>query len=199
MSANIHFISAGAGSGKTFSLTQKLEKLLSAGEVKPAGVIATTFTKLAAGELKERVRAALITAGKLDVANQMEQSLIGTVNGVCGDILRRFAFEAGMPPDQQVLDDLQGDVLFYQAMERALVDNKQLIRDMNSTCHRLQIITRKQQLNWRAEVKSIADAARANQAEHGGFTDVNVPSEHRDACKCWQDLRDDTISHNLPT
>ena len=162
MSANIHFISAGAGSGKTFSLTQKLEKLLSAGEVKPAGVIATTFTKLAAGELKERVRAALITAGKLDVANQMEQSLIGTVNGVCGDILRRFAFEAGMPPDQQVLDDLQGDVLFYQAMERALVDNKQLIRDMNSTCHRLQIITRKQQLNWRAEVKSIADAARAN-------------------------------------
>ena len=44
MSANIHFISAGAGSGKTFSLTRKLEKLLSAGEVKPAGVIATTLS-----------------------------------------------------------------------------------------------------------------------------------------------------------
>ena len=33
---------------------------------------------------------------------------------------------------------------------------------MNATCHRLQIIDRQQQLNWRAEIKNIADAARAN-------------------------------------
>ena len=110
MSAAIHFISAGAGSGKTFSLTQKLEQLLSSQQVAPAGVIATTFTKLAAGELKERVRGALVEAGQLRVANQMEQALIGTVNSVCGDILRRFAFEAGMPPDQQVLEDLKNNV-----------------------------------------------------------------------------------------
>jgi ATP-dependent helicase/nuclease subunit A len=160
--ANIHFISAGAGSGKTYSLTQKLEKLLSSQQVSPAGVIATTFTKLAAGELKERVRSKLIESGQLSVANQMEQALIGTVNGVCGELLKRFAFEAHMPPDQQVLDEAQGDLLFYQAMERALADNKPLIRQMNATCHRLQIINRQQQLNWRAEIKSIADAARAN-------------------------------------
>ena len=162
MSTNIHFISAGAGSGKTYSLTQKLEELLSSGRVSPAGVIATTFTKLAAGELQQRVRSALIDAGHLSVANQMEQSLIGTVNSVCGELLRRFAFEAGMPPDQQVLEDTQGDVLFYQGMERALVDDKPLIRQMNATCHRLQIINRQMQLDWRAEVKRIADAARAN-------------------------------------
>lgn len=162
MSDNIHFISAGAGSGKTYSLTHKLEELLSSKEVAPAGVIATTFTKLAAGELKERVRGALIEAGQLQVANQMEQALIGTVNSVCGDLLHRFAFEAGMPPDQQVIEETQADVLFYQAMERALADNTLLIRQMNATCHRLQIIDRQMQLNWRAEVKSIADAARAN-------------------------------------
>ncbi|EED31272.1 putative UvrD/REP helicase [gamma proteobacterium NOR5-3] len=161
-SSNIHFISAGAGSGKTYSLTQKLEQLLSSQEVSPAGVIATTFTKLAAGELKERVRSKLIESGQLGVANQMEQALIGTVNGVCGDLLRRFAFEAHMPPDQLVLDEAQGDLLFYQAIEHALATNKPLIRKMNATCHRLQIIDRSRQLNWRAEVKSIADAARAN-------------------------------------
>jgi ATP-dependent helicase/nuclease subunit A len=161
-SANIHFISAGAGSGKTYSLTQKLQTLLSSGTVTPDGVIATTFTKLAAGELQERVRGALIEAGQLTVANQMEQALIGTVNSVCGEILRRFAFEAGMPPDQQVLEEAQGAVLFYQAMERALANNTLLIRQMNATCHRLQILDQQQQLNWRAEVKSIADAARAN-------------------------------------
>jgi ATP-dependent exoDNAse (exonuclease V) beta subunit len=104
----------------------------------------------------------LIEAGQLHVANQMEQALIGTVNSVCGDILHRFAFEAGMPPDQQVIEETQGDMLFYQAMERALAQNTLLIRQMNATCHRLQIIDRQNQLNWRGEVKRIADAARAN-------------------------------------
>ena len=162
MTSNIHFISAGAGSGKTYTITEQLEALLSNGQVSPAGVIATTFTKLAAGELKERVRSKLIEAGKLAVANQMEQSLIGTVNGVCGELLRRFAFEAGMPPDQQVLDEKQGDILFFQAMEQALSENKALIREMNAVCNRLQIVDRQQRLKWRAEIKSIADSARAN-------------------------------------
>ena len=163
MSSNIRFISAGAGSGKTYSLTRKLEELLSSKDVSPAGVIATTFTRLAAGELKERVRGRLIEAGQLGVANQMEQALIGTVNGVCGEILKRFTFEAKMPPDQQVLDDAQGDILFYRAMERALADNTLLIRQMNTVCHRLQIVDqRTKQLLWRQEVKKIADAARAN-------------------------------------
>lgn len=169
MHSNIHFISAGAGSGKTYTLTQKLEKLLSSKKVSPAGVIATTFTRLAAGELKERVRGNLIEAGHLGVANQMEQALIGTVNGVCGEILKRFTFEAKMPPDQQVLDEAQGDMLFYRAMERALADDTGLIRKMNTVCHRLQIIDqRKKQLLWRQEVKKIADAARANNqsAQH---------------------------------
>ena len=37
MTANIQFISAGAGSGKTFTLTRKLEDLLKNASVKPAG------------------------------------------------------------------------------------------------------------------------------------------------------------------
>ncbi|MEA3413721.1 MAG: UvrD-helicase domain-containing protein [Pseudomonadota bacterium] len=163
MNTNIRFISAGAGSGKTYSLTRELEELLSKGQVTPAGVIATTFTKLAAGELQERVRSALIEAGQQTVANQMEQALIGTVNSVCGELLRRFAFEAGLPPDQQVLDESQGDVLFYQAMELVLDSDRPLIRQMNAACHRLQIIDhRKKHQLWRQEVKKIADAARVN-------------------------------------
>jgi ATP-dependent exoDNAse (exonuclease V) beta subunit len=176
MSAPIHFISAGAGSGKTYSLTHKLEALLRDGEVSPAGVIATTFTRLAAGELRERVRGALVEAGQLGVANQMEQALIGTVNSVCGDLLRRFAFEAGMPPDQQVVEETQGNVLFYQAMEQALAEDKTLIREMNATCHRLQILNRQQQLNWRAEVKQVADAARANNRSPGDIRELGSAS-----------------------
>ena len=163
MTGNIHFISAGAGSGKTYTLTEKLEELLSKDEVSPTGVIATTFTRLAAGELKERVRQKLIESGKLTTANQMEQSLIGTVNSVCGELLSRFTFEAGLPPDQTVVEESQGSVLFYQAMEQALAGDIALVRKMNGLSYRLQIAdTRTRELLWRREVKDIVDAARAN-------------------------------------
>jgi len=163
MSNNIHFISAGAGSGKTYRLTQKLQKLLAAGKVSPSGVIATTFTKLAAGELKERVRSALIEAGHIGIANRMEQSAIGTVNSVCGDLLKRFAFEAGMPPDQKVLDETHGESLFFKALEDTISKDVELVRKMNATSIRLQIIDqRNKNILWRSEVKKLVDAARSN-------------------------------------
>jgi ATP-dependent helicase/nuclease subunit A len=137
VSAGIHFISAGAGSGKTFRLTAELRDRLARGRVEPAGVIATTFTRLAASELQERVRRALIEAGEHGTALRMEQALIGTVNGVCGELLRRFAFEAGIPPEQQVIDEVQGKVLFYQAMELALAGDRPRLRKMNALSHRL--------------------------------------------------------------
>ena len=163
MSGAIHIISAGAGSGKTWALTDKLQALLSSGEVTPAGVIATTFTRLAAGELQERVRQKLIESGQLRIANQMEQALIGTVNGVCGELLHRFAFAAGLPPEQTVVDESQGNSLFYHAMEQALANDSKLLRQMNACCQRLQIVDpQSKQLRWRREVKNIVDSARAN-------------------------------------
>ncbi|QIB67045.1 UvrD-helicase domain-containing protein [Kineobactrum salinum] len=163
MSANIRFISAGAGSGKTWSLTERLRRMLAAGEVAPAGVIATTFTRLAAAELQQRVRRALLAEGQAAIAQQMDQALIGTVNGVCGELLQRFAFEAGLPPDQQVLDEAQGELLFYQAMEQALAGEPAQLRRMNALSHRLRIVDQRSgQQSWRQEVKRIVDAARAN-------------------------------------
>ncbi|MEQ9463912.1 MAG: UvrD-helicase domain-containing protein [Haliea sp.] len=177
MSANIRFISAGAGSGKTFRLTAELRERLAEGRVEPAGVIATTFTRLAASELQERVRRALLETGAHSTAMRMEQALIGTVNGVCGELLRRFAFEAGMPPEQQVIDEAQGNVLFYQAMELALADDRPRLRKMNALSHRLQIVDqRSRQQLWRQEVKKIADAARANNQSAGDIRDLGDAS-----------------------
>jgi len=51
VSTNIRFISAGAGSGKTFRLTEELEKALSAGRAAPAGVVGTSFTNKAVNRL----------------------------------------------------------------------------------------------------------------------------------------------------
>ena len=48
---NVTFISAGAGSGKTYTLTQKIVEMVRNGECRSDEIILTTFTKSAANEL----------------------------------------------------------------------------------------------------------------------------------------------------
>ena len=92
--AKITFISAGAGSGKTHRLTELLHQELNAGDTRPSGVIATTFTKKAATELRERVREHLLKQGNFRLASAMGQARIGTVNSICGQLITRFAFRS---------------------------------------------------------------------------------------------------------
>jgi len=154
MSRNICFISAGAGSGKTYRLTEVLQEALVAGRARPGGVIGTTFTKKAAAELRERVRRHLFESGKTAAAVQMEQALLGTVNSVCGRLLQRFAFEIGLSPDLEVIPEEDGQMLFDQVLEGATP--LETVRQMNTVSFRMGLS------DWKAVVKKIVDAARAN-------------------------------------
>jgi ATP-dependent exoDNAse (exonuclease V) beta subunit len=118
--STLQFISAGAGSGKTYTLTKILGDELQKGSVQPGGVIATTFTVKAATELRERVRQHLLGSGLFDLANAMGQARIGTVNGVCGELLERFAFENGLAPTLQVVDEDQAKVLMQKTVDDVL-------------------------------------------------------------------------------
>lgn len=158
MSGKLHFISAGAGSGKTYRLTQILHAKLSAGEIRPSGVIATTFTRKAATELRERVRSHLLEQGAYKIANAMGQARINTVNGVCGDLLLRFAFEAGMSTEQLILEEAQGKVLLDQAID-AVMDGEETAK--------LLAITRRMSIeDWKRDLAQLINQTRAN--------DINV-------------------------
>lgn len=104
---NIEFISAGAGSGKTYKLTTTLAEALESGAARPQAILATTFTVKAATELRERARSRLLDKGRIDLATAIGQARLGTVNSVCGQMLKRFCFELGLSPDQTVLSDGQ--------------------------------------------------------------------------------------------
>jgi ATP-dependent exoDNAse (exonuclease V) beta subunit len=157
MTGHVHFISAGAGSGKTFRLTQLLHEKLAAGSIRPAGVIATTFTKKAATELRERVRSHLLKQGAHRLANAMGQARIGTVNSVCGGLLERFAFEAGFATEQQVLEESQAILLVKQAIDSVL--NGPQAGALWTLANRLGIE------DWRDELRSLINQARANDIE----------------------------------
>lgn len=154
MAGMLRFVSAGAGSGKTYRLTQILHQKLSSGQAAPGGVIATTFTRKAATELRERVRTALLEKGEFALANSMGQARIGTVNSVCGGFLERFAFEAGLAPEQRVLEDAQSGVLVREAIDA--VSDSATVQDIVELARRLGIES------WEDALKSLTDQARAN-------------------------------------
>ena len=94
---NIEFVSAGAGSGKTYKLTETLAQALESGAARPHAILATTFTVKAATELRERARSWLLEKGRVDLATAIGQARLGTVNSVCGQMLKQFCFDFYTP------------------------------------------------------------------------------------------------------
>lgn len=152
----IEFISAGAGSGKTYRLTTILSDALASGAARPSGVVAMTFTLKAAAELRQRARKALLEHGRLDLSTAIGQSRIGTVNAACNQLLQRHCFELGHSPDQTVLAEAQSTQMLRRALEEVLdpTQREALVRfgdrfDLERT-------------DWDKPVRFIVDAARAN-------------------------------------
>jgi len=66
------------------------------------------------------VRSALLRKGDFALSNAMGQAQIGTVNSVCGAMLERFAFEAGLATEKRVLDENQAGLIIREAMDEVL-------------------------------------------------------------------------------
>jgi DNA helicase-2/ATP-dependent DNA helicase PcrA len=86
-------IVAGAGSGKTRVITRRVAHLIARG-VRPAEVLAITFTNKAAGEMRERV-AGLVGDGRV---------LMSTFHSFCARVLRIDGRPVGLPPDFTIYD-----------------------------------------------------------------------------------------------
>jgi DNA helicase-2/ATP-dependent DNA helicase PcrA len=99
--AVIHFgtpllIVAGAGSGKTKVLTNRIAYLMAAREVHPGEIIAITFTNKAAGEMKERVAAL--------VGNRARLMWVSTFHSACVRILRAEHTHVGLKSTFTIYD-----------------------------------------------------------------------------------------------
>jgi ATP-dependent exoDNAse (exonuclease V) beta subunit len=115
------FIAAGAGSGKTRVLSSRFVSAV-LGEAPyercaPGELLAVTFTEKAAGQLSERIRAGLSTAGESASARAMGDAWISTIHGMCARILRQHAFDAGVDPHFRVLDQIEAAALEAEVIE----------------------------------------------------------------------------------
>ena len=118
-------VSAGAGSGKTFTLTQRVAFALSA-EAGGAGLtsvdelLAITFTNKAAAELKGRIKGLLLSEGLEAEALKVDDAWVSTIHGMAARILREHALEVGLDPAFQVIGEVEADELLAEAAERVV-------------------------------------------------------------------------------
>ncbi|MEH7386035.1 UvrD-helicase domain-containing protein, partial [Bacillus sp. JJ1521] len=113
-------VEAGAGSGKTTSLVDRMVNLIYTGKASIDEIVAITFTKKASDELKTRFLTVLEKQCKeetdLDVRfrleealQNIEQSFIGTVHSFCARLLRERPVEAGLDVHFSEPEDTEDD------------------------------------------------------------------------------------------
>lgn len=182
----IRIISASAGSGKTHDLCNRyLDALKRNGQktTNPEHIIATTFSRKAASELKQRIRQKLLLAGLYDKALAVERGRIGTVHSVCLELLQEQALLTGLAPDFNVIPDDAQDWVFDLASSHILAQCK---NDYQQLLDRVWPWRKKTQFknpnNWEDAVKKMAGLARAN-----GFSPDEV---RKQAEKCWKSLEE---------
>ena len=137
------FVEAGAGSGKTTTLVDRVVGLVADGGVELGAIAAITFTEKAGAELRDRVRRRLeevaagpdgTRAGRCRAGlDQLDGAALGTLHAFAQRVLSEHAIEAGIPPRLEVLDEVTSGVEFdrrWTAFRDALLDDPALERTL---------------------------------------------------------------------
>ena len=113
-------IQAGAGSGKTKTLTHRIAYLISTRKASPYNILAVTFTNKAAREMRERVAQLL---GE-DPDNRSFMPYMGTFHSICVRILRQDGESIGIPRSFVIWDESDRMSAVKQACKEMMIDEK---------------------------------------------------------------------------
>ena len=121
------FVEAGAGTGKTRELVERILQLVLTGRTELRRIAAITFTEAAAAELRDRVRIRLEEATQDEAAHSEEErercrvalaevdaAAIETLHGFAQRILASHPLEAGLPPLFQIEDEIRASIAFEE-------------------------------------------------------------------------------------
>ncbi len=113
-------IQAGAGSGKTKTLTHRIAYLIASRKATPFNILAVTFTNKAAREMRERV-AALVGQ---NADNRSFMPYMGTFHGICVRLLRQDGEYVGIPRSFVIFDESDRQSAVKQASKQLMIDEK---------------------------------------------------------------------------
>ncbi|HNA75064.1 MAG TPA: UvrD-helicase domain-containing protein, partial [Candidatus Obscuribacter sp.] len=127
-------VSAGAGSGKTHVLVERYVEILRRNEeISLANIIAVTFTRKAAAEMRSRLKSKFLSLSRdaAEIAGgyserwrktmlEVDGARIGTIHSLCESILKAFPGDCGIDPQFLVLDELKTSEMLSSSVEHAI-------------------------------------------------------------------------------
>ncbi len=113
-------IQAGAGSGKTKTLTHRIAYIIATKKATPFNILAVTFTNKAAKEMRSRVADLL---GQ-DADNRGFMPYMGTFHGICVRILRQDGEAVGIPRSFVIFDESDRQAAVKQVSKQLMLDEK---------------------------------------------------------------------------
>jgi DNA helicase-2/ATP-dependent DNA helicase PcrA len=113
-------IQAGAGSGKTKTLTHRIAYLIATNKATPFNILAVTFTNKAAKEMRERV--ALLLGERPE--NRGFMPYMGTFHGICVRLLRQDGEHIGIPRSFVIFDESDRQAAVKQVSKQLSIDEK---------------------------------------------------------------------------
>ena len=192
-------VSAGAGSGKTRVLVERIASLLEERRATPRQLLAVTFTNKAAGEMKERLRGKVeekiqqvdsLTERKFWEAmlDELPLAVIGTIHGFCGKVLRSHPVESGFDPTFRVADEAQATLLVKQAitsvMEKALRDKETAVMQL-CAAFGLSSVYRRVTALWKERQR-----LPVQMMEWGEWSYINEPHLTTLIGECWERIKE---------
>ena len=117
-------VEAGAGTGKTTSLVERVVALVTTGRASMGGIAAITFTEAAAAELRSRIGETLERVGSdpdrenverercVRAVGDLDQAAIQTLHSFAASLLRERPLEASLPPGFNVRDVIEAEFAF---------------------------------------------------------------------------------------
>ena len=128
-------VSASAGSGKTFTMIERVKRLVIEQGVGVDEILAVTFTEMAASEMKEKLKKALSDNFEEKVKERLYKQLslipssdISTLHSFCARLIRSYFFAVGLSPDFAVMDEADAQVMRNECIEKTfkeLYDSEQ--------------------------------------------------------------------------
>ncbi|MBQ7798785.1 MAG: UvrD-helicase domain-containing protein, partial [Clostridia bacterium] len=124
-------VSAGAGSGKTTVMIQKITDLLLMGNVPTSEILVVTFTNLAAVEMRDRLVKKL---GKVlskasddnekariqNIIDSIETASVDTIDGFCSKMLKKYFYKSGLEPEIKIISSFSQQYYINKALDMAI-------------------------------------------------------------------------------
>ncbi|MGE5596723.1 MAG: UvrD-helicase domain-containing protein, partial [Hyphomicrobiales bacterium] len=172
------FVEAGAGTGKTTALVERIARLVASG-IELHHIAAITFTEAAAAELRDRIRLRLedalreaapggVEAARFEAAlHQLDAAAVQTLHGFAQRILALYPLEAGLPPRIEIIEPVRARIAFEEQWQLLL---DELLADDS---HGLPIV-RAMQLGL--EISDLHDLAREFHEHYHQLRDQPFPT-----------------------